>query len=144
MRGAMALVLGLVLLAATPCGADEAKKAPDGTIKLEADSAGIVVGYRWGGGTLTYKGKDHPFKLEGVEVGDVGGDKARAEGDVYNLTKLEDFNGTYKAASANLTLGEGGGGWHLQNEHGVMLDLTRTTYGLKLTTGFDGIKITLK
>ena len=135
------------LLVATVAVADETPKpapVPDGSIEFTSGSAALVVGYRWGDGTLTFQGKSYPFSITGMEVGEVGGSEAKAAGDVYDLKKLEDFNGTYTSASANLTLGEGGGGWHLVNEKGVHLELKRSTVGLKLTAGFDGMKLKLK
>lgn len=144
MRGLAWLLLGCLLMTA-PARAEEAKKPqPDGTVKFTSGSAGIVVGYRWGSGTLTFQGKDYPFSIEGMEVGEVGGSEATVAGEVYGLETVQDFSGTYTSASANLTLGAGGGGWHLRNEKGVRLELTRSTVGLKLTLGFDGMKVKLK
>lgn len=145
MRGSRRLVLlGLLVVATAAIAEEPTKTPPDGKVSFVSGSAGIVVGYRWGNGTLTYQGKEYPFSIEGIEVGDVGGGEARAAGDVFGLKKLEDFSGTYQAVSANLTLGGGGGGWHLQNEKGVRLELNRTTVGLKLTMGYDGMKLKLK
>jgi len=144
MRGLMCLLLGCLLMAAPARAEDEKKSQPDGTVKFTSGSAGIVVGYRWGSGTLTFQGKDHPFSIEGMEVGEVGGSEATVAGEVYGLRSLQDFDGTYTSASANLTLGKGGGGWHLVNENGVRLELSRSTVGLKLTIGFDGMKVKLK
>jgi len=116
----------------------------DGTIDLKTDSVGIVVGYRWGSGVLHYRGKDYDFSIEGLSIGDLGAARADASGNVYNLKSLDDFNGTYKGATANLTIVGGSGGNELTNEKGVKLHLSRTTVGLKLKVGVDGVKMTLK
>ena len=145
MRAATALLLGglTLLLLTRPALADDAM-TPSGTIDLTTESVGVVIGYRWGSGVLTYQGKTYPFAVDGLSIGDLGGDKAQASGDVFKLTKLEDFNGTYKGAAANLTIVGGGGGNELTNEHGVILRLSRTTVGLKLKVGVDGVRLKLK
>ena len=45
--------LGFVLSVA------QAQDKPDATIKLHTGSVAVGVGYSWGGGTLTYKGKTY-------------------------------------------------------------------------------------
>lgn len=116
----------------------------DGTVELTSTSVNIGVGYRWGSGVLTYQGKQYPFQVDGLTVGAVGASQAKVSGDVENLKKLEDFNGIYKGVGVNLTVVGGGGGSELKNEKGVVLKLTRTSAGLQLQAGGDGVKITLK
>ena len=142
-----AMLLGGLLLVPVAFAADTVVATPktlDGTVTLKTDSVGVVVGYRWGSGTLEYQGKQYVFEVSGLSIGDLGADRADASGDVYNLKKLEDFNGTYKGTAANLTIVGGGGGNELTNEHGVVLHLSRTTKGLKIKVGVDGVKMTLK
>ena len=33
---------------------------PDATLRLSGGSFALGIGFRWGSGTLTYKGKDYP------------------------------------------------------------------------------------
>ena len=80
------------------CGsavAQDAKK-PDATVKLSEGTVAVGIGWSWGKGVLTYQGKTYPFKVEGLTVGEVGVTKAEATGDVFNLKKLEDFNGSLR------------------------------------------------
>jgi hypothetical protein len=116
----------------------------DGTVELTTVSVNIVVGYRWGSGVLKFQDKDHPFEIDGLTVGAVGASKAQVSGDVFNLKKLEDFNGVYKGVGVNATIVGGAGGSELKNEHGVVLRLSRTSAGLQLQIGGDGVKLTLK
>src|SRR3990170_9055398 len=107
---AMVVVLGMVVALAGLALAAEKKKTPDATLKLSEGQVAVGIGWSWGKGVLTLKGKDHPFKVSGLSVGDVGITTAKAEGKVYNLKKLEDFNGTYVSAAAAATVGVGAGG----------------------------------
>ena len=117
---------------------------PDGTVKLTEGSAAVGIGWSWGKGVLTYKGKTYPFKVEGLSVLEVGVTKAEATGQVFNLKKLEDFGGVYRAAGAEATAGKGKGVTALQNGAGVNLQLKSTTKGANLKLGLDGLKVTLE
>jgi hypothetical protein len=120
------------------------EKKPDGTLKLSQGQVGVGIGWSWGKGVLTYKGKDYPFKVKGLSVGDVGITRAEAVGDVYNLKKIGDFNGNYTSAAAQGTLGGGAGASAMKNQNGVVLELKSTTQGLNLKLAAEGVKITLE
>ena len=45
---------------------------PDATLRLSGGSFAAGIGFSWGSGTLTYKGKDYPVKVKGLSVGKVG------------------------------------------------------------------------
>ena len=138
----MALVCALALPAATAL-AKETRK-PDATFELTEGSVGVGIGYSWGGGTLTYKGNKHKFKVTGLSAGDVGARSVTATGDVYNLKKLEDFNGTYTSAQAGATVGGGGGVAIMRNQNGVEIRAKATTQGIGLKLGVEGVKVTLE
>jgi hypothetical protein len=138
-------VASLLLLAGGPGGAQDKQKAkPSGTIELSEGQVAVGIGYTWGGGTLTYKGKKYPVKVEGLSVGEVGIAKATARGDVFDLNKLEDFNGNYTAGGAGATLGGGAGITAMKNQNGVVIHLKSTTQGANLKLAASGIKLTLK
>ena len=99
--GAAALVCAIALSGAA-VGAEDSGK-PDATIELEDASAAVGVGYTWGRGVLVYKGKRHPFKMDGLTAGELGGTKVNARGDVYHLKNLSDFNGLYTSSGAGAT-----------------------------------------
>jgi len=136
----MAAICGLLFIT----NGAQAKEKADATVRLSAGSVAAGIGYSWGSGTLHYKGKNYPFSIDGVSVGDVGVTKAEATGHVYNLHKLEDFNGNYTAGSAGATLGGGGSASAMQNQSGVKINLVSTTRGLKLKLAAEGVKIQLK
>src|SRR5258708_5808009 len=98
---------GLFAILAGLAGAQP--KKPDATLTLSEGSVAAGVGYSWGKGQLSYKGKTYPIKVDGLSVGEVGITRATARGSVFNLRKLEDFSGTYVSGAAEATVGGGAG-----------------------------------
>lgn len=124
--------------------AEDAKK-PDGTVAIDSTQFALVVGGSTGGGTLTFKGKKHAFKLKGLTVGgNVGVTKIDAAGEVYDLTDISKFPGTYTQWDASATLGGGAGALYMKNENGVVMKLISRNQGLQLNIGSaNGVKITM-
>jgi hypothetical protein len=136
------MVIGSLIVLAHLTLAQE--KMPDATLHLSTGSVALGIGYTWGNGVLTYQGKEYPFSIDGLSVVDVGISKAEANGTVYNLKRLEDFNGTYTGVTAGATVAGGGGAATVRNQNGVVIDLLGTTLGLKFKLSVDGVKMTLK
>jgi hypothetical protein len=147
-RGAIsAVAIGAVLLLSSfflPSVSSAQDTKPDATLKLSQASVAAGVGFSWGSGILVYKDKDYPFKISGLSVGEVGITRAEAAGEVYNLSKLEDFTGTYTAASAEATAGGGAGKTAMRNQNGVVIRLYSATQGINLKLAVDGVRVTLK
>lgn len=120
------------------------EKAPDATLKLSGGSVAAGIGISWGGGTLTYKGKEHAVDVKGLSVGDVGVTKIEASGKVYGLKDLADFDGNYTAVGAGATAAGGGSVVAMRNQHGVEVTLTSTTQGVKIAIGGGGVEMKLK
>ena len=136
----LVLVMALVL-----SGSVFAKeKKPDATLKLSEGQVAVGIGWSWGKGVLSYKGKEYPFKVAGLSVGDVGITKAEAEGKVYNLKKLEDFNGNFVSAAAEATVGLGAGATAMKNDKGVVIHLFPKTKGVNLKLAGEGVNFTLE
>jgi hypothetical protein len=136
------LMVGSVVSLVTGLATAQGKK-PDATLTLSEGSVGVGIGYSWGKGTLTYKGKSYPFKVEGLSVGEVGVMRATARGDVFNLKRLEDFSGNYAAGGAAGTVGGGAGVTAMKNQNGVVIELKSTTQGASLKLAAEGIRLTL-
>jgi hypothetical protein len=117
---------------------------PDATLTLHTVSIADGVGYGWGAGVLTLQGKEYPFRVEELSVGDMGIGRAEATGNVYNLTTIEDFSGDYVAASASAAIAGGSGIATMRNQRGVVIDLTGIDEGLKLKIAVEGVKITVE
>jgi len=120
------------------------EEKPDATLTLSEGQVAAGIGWSWGKGVLTYNGKSHPFKVDGLSVGDVGITKADAVGKVYHLKNLTDFNGTYAAAAAEGTVGGGAGVSAMKNGNGVVLQLKSTTQGVNFKLAGAGVKFTLE
>ena len=138
------LVLAVVFSGFAFAAEKKPEKKPDATLKLTEKDAAVLVGWSWGKGVLTYKGKEYPFKVEGLSVGDVGFTEAKAEGKVYNLKKLSDFTGQYVAATAAATVGAGAGATALQSDKNVVVYLFPKTKGLNFKLAGEGVKFTLE
>ena len=131
----VALLTGLALAQA---------KKPDATLSLSEGTVGVGIGFSWGKGSLSYKGKTYPFKVEGLSVGDVGIQRATATGNVFGLKKIEDFDGNYTAAGAGATVGGGAGAAVMKNQNGVVIELKSTTQGANLKLAAEGIKLSVQ
>ena len=140
-----ALALAAAFFAGGLALAADAKK-PDGTVSIDSTQFALVLGGSTGGGTLTYQGKTHEFKLSGLTVGaNVGVTKIEASGEVYDLKDIAKFPGTYVKFDATASFVEGASGLWLKNQNGVVMKLTADTKGLQLNVGSaSGVKITMK
>ncbi len=133
--------------AAPPAPAPEpplAKPYPMGQVRITLTQMGAGIGYEWGKGTLTYKGKKYTFKVKGLQVATVGIKRAHVKGDVYNLFSVGQFPGAYAAAEAGATVIKGEGGLILQNQQGVRLHLKGVEKGLNLSIGPEGFTIAME
>jgi hypothetical protein len=100
------------------------QSGPDATLRLSGGSFAAGIGFSSGSGTLTYKGKNYPVKVNGLSVGKVGMTSSSAYGEVFNLKHLQDFNGHYNVGAAGtrgVTLGAGKSGTIKSNQAGVIV-----------------------
>jgi hypothetical protein len=138
-------ILGvLLLISGGLAGLVQAADKPDGTIKISSGSVAIGVGWSWGKGTLTYKGKEYPLSVKGLSIGKVGITGATAAGEVYRLKTLADFDGNYTAAAAGITLAGGRSAVDMTNQHGVRVRVISTNRGVDLTLGGGGVTMKVK
>jgi len=137
------LLIGVVVGALGLPSLGETATKPVATLKFDEGSVAAGLGYSWGSGTLTYKGKSYPFKVDGLAVGEVGAVKVEAVGEVYDLKKLADFSGTYTATSAEASAGGGAGIARMKNENGVTLIVKARTQGINFKLALSGVKFTL-
>ena len=137
-------LLGIVVSGLFLMSVQAAEKTPDGTLRLSGGSVAAGVGVSWGKGTLTYKGQEYPVDVKGLSVGDVGVTKLEASGSVYNLSKVDDFNGNYTAVGAGLTAAGGASAVAMKNQNGVTVELVSTTQGVKVAIGGGGVEMRIK
>jgi hypothetical protein len=119
----------------------------DATLRLSGGSFALGIGFRWGSGTLTYKGKDYPVKVNGLSVGKVGITGSSAYGEVFNLKHLQDFNGHYNVGGAGtrgVTLGSGKAGTVMTNQAGVIVRVSATQQGLDVNATGGGVDMQIQ
>jgi hypothetical protein len=88
-------------------------------------------------------GSEHRFKVGGLDVVAVGIKQATGVGNVYNLKKLEDFEGKYVKAAAGIAVGGGAGATSMRNDKGVVMNLTGVGQGVDIRLAVSGMDVTL-
>ena len=90
-----AFFLGCAVISTSVMAADAAKP-PSGSVTINETQFALIVGGSTGGGVLTYKGKQYPFKITGISLGaNIGVSKLSAVGEVYDLNDISKFAGTF-------------------------------------------------
>lgn len=140
---AAALLLSLAV--GTASANAQTKDAP--WVEMETVAVMAGVGGQGGDGQLNLPNLGtncvYPFKVTGFGAGiQVAVAKLSASGPVKNLTKLEDFPGTYTATQGQATVVVGGGGMSLKNNaNNVSMDLATKTVGIGLGISGEGLAI---
>lgn len=104
-----------------------AGKKIDGAVRM---SAGPVAA---GIGTLSFQGRDYGYDIKGLSIADAGASNLTLDGAVYNLRRMDDFNGVYHGVKANVTVGEGAGTIALKNDRGALIVLAGSQQDLKFS-----------
>ena len=120
---------------------------PDATLRLSGGSFALGIGFRWGSGTLSYKGKDYPVKVNGLSIGKVGMTGVSAIGEVFNLKNLQDFNGHYNVGAEGtrgVTIAKGKAGTLMSNPAGVIVRLSTTQKGVNVNATGGGVDMEIK
>ena len=124
------------------CDPDPEKLEQVGTIEGSVSSMGLMVGARWGEGTLTVGDVTRRFDIIGVKALETGVSVNDFTGEVYNLNNIEDFIGTYYGASTKLTVVAGEGEGVFNNARCVVLAVKASGGGLQLSApGSGGVEI---
>jgi hypothetical protein len=122
----------------------QAAAKPDATIRFSGGAVAAGVGFSWGKGTLTYKGKDYPISVKGLSLGKVGITGVTASGEVYHLKNLKDFDGNFTGVGAGITLAGGRSAVTVKNQNGVRVRVISTTRGADVTVGAGGVDMKIK
>ena len=120
---------------------------PDATLRLSGGSFALGIGFRWGSGTLTYKGKNYPVKVNGLSIGKVGMTGVSAYGEIFNLKHLQDFNGHYNVGAEGtrgVTIAKGKAGSIMTNQAGVIVRLAATQTGLDVNATGGGVDMQIQ
>lgn len=149
MNNARKIGIVLLVIAAMTSGTQAAthESKPDATLRLSGGSFALGIGFRWGSGTLTYKGKDYPVKVNGLSIGKVGMTGVSARGEVFNLKHLQDFNGHYNVGAEGtrgVTIAKGKASSLMSNQAGVIVRLAATQTGLDVNATGGGVDMQIQ
>jgi hypothetical protein len=119
-------------------------QAPSGSVEMHEVQAAYIASGSGGSDALHYQGSDYPFTVGGVGVGGIGASTIEGRGDVYNLTNVAQFPGTYAEGRYGFAFGQTSAGdlW-MKNEHGVVIHLKADRTGLMLSLGGSAVAISM-
>lgn len=116
-------------------------EVPDATITISGGVIALGVGYEWLRGTLTYHGRDFPFRLRGLTVMDLAAAKIAGNGEVFNLKSLADFEGTYAGSTFGSAVSRGASLALIKNEKGVAIRARSAVSGIRFNLSGNGFRI---
>lgn len=115
-----------------------------GRIHLHGGSVGFIVGVGGADGYVEFRGERYPIEVSGLKVGTIGISSYELDGQVFNIHRIEDIEGSYSAGEASATAIAGAGSIDMTNGNGVEIRATSSTGGLELTLAGGGVDIRLK
>ncbi len=148
-RMTVSLAAALLALSAGVSSAQDQKVqgptegAPAAYVDFSGGSVGLGIGYTWVHGILHFKGMDYPFTANGLDLANVGASSVTGSASVYELTRIEDFPGTYTGIGAGATVAGGGAAVALQNQKGVVMQVLAKTQGLQVAVAASGLSVAL-
>ncbi len=144
--GAWTLVLAACSGQSAPGGATALEgQPPSGRVEMHQVQAAYIASGNVGSGVLYYQGHSYPFTVGGAGIGGIGASTLDATGDVYHLSSLGQFPGSYAQGRYGFAFGtQSGGDLWMQNENGVVMHLKAKRTGLMLSLGGDAIFISMK
>ncbi len=133
------------LLALLTFGFASPSRAETCAVHLVFTKGGFIVGVGGGHGVLICRGQHHRFVVSGMSVGfTIGASTTRLTGRAINVLSPFDIQGSYVAIGAGGALAAGAGSVQLQNERGVILQLSGGKVGAELSVAVGGVTITLE
>lgn len=119
--------------------------AQTGSVSVVFSKAAFVAGIGGGDGVLTFRGKRYPFNVTGASLGaTLGISTNKLTGYVLNLSRPEDFAGTYSALGAGGAVAVGVSSVRLRNAKGVTLVLRGAKFGIEMSANIAHVNITMR
>jgi hypothetical protein len=138
-------VLSFSLTGAWSANAASSTLVPSGSVVISQTQAGALVSAGFGGGALRTRWHSYKFSIGGMGIGEVGASSLTASGTVCNLKGPRYFAGKYISVRTGAVVGNKSlGRIRLRNQNGLIMDLRAKRRGLMVSTGLDGLVITLK
>ena len=110
---------------------------PSATLEVASEQMRLIMGGTKGKGVLHFNGQDYPFHFKTASAG-LGAKAVKsmsATGNVYFLTKIEDFGGQYSAVAQTAIAGTQSVTATYKNDKGVTIALQGTVKGVGLGVG---------
>ena len=110
---------------------------PSATLEVASEQMRLIMGGTKGKGVLHFNGQDYPFTFKSASGG-LGAKAVKqmsATGNVYFLTKIEDFAGQYAAVASSAMAGTKAVTATYKNDKGVTINLQGTVQGVGLSLG---------
>jgi hypothetical protein len=115
-----------------------------GRVTMTMGRGAFLISATGGNGELSFQGSTYRFKLGGMGLGLIGFTRVEAEGEVYELSNVGDFAGTYFQGSYDWAAGSGEGVLWLKNTKGVWMKLRSKTKGVSLAVGGEGLVVQME
>lgn len=120
-------------------------RAETGAVNVVFTKGGFIVGLGGGEGVLHFRGHNYPFTVTGMSVGfTIGASTTKFVGRAINLRSAGDIQGSYAVLGAGGALAAGAGGVQLQNDKGVILQLSGPKIGAEVSAAVGGVTIVLR
>ncbi|HEX5019742.1 MAG TPA: hypothetical protein VFX54_03715 [Candidatus Binatia bacterium] len=123
------------------------ERIPSGLVTLNFKSVGVGIGSSSGEGVLNYQGREYPFTISGLNLGDLGVSSFQGAGKVYDLKNLNDFAGNYAGSEAGFAVRGGQSELSMRNGKGVTVVVLASEgkeSGTRIKLGASGVNIKLK
>lgn len=134
-----------VALLAGVAGFSTPSRAETGQVGVIFTKGGFIVGVGGGEGVLILRGKRYPFTVSGMSVGfTIGASTTKLVGRAINLRGPASIEGSYAVAGAGGAIAAGAGGVQLQNNNGVILQLSGPKVGAEVSAAVGGVTIRLR
>lgn len=109
--------------ASQPTTQTSAAAGADGTLTVRQEGVLRLATGGSGHGTLVLHGWQYPFEVSNMVLSGVGPGAIQLEGDVFNISSVGDFEGTYQVTAAEIESGKGAQGFWFENEKGVKVHI---------------------
>ena len=145
-RGTLTVLLFALLTgcSSTPSSSTPDGLTPSGSFTVRENQLLRVAAGGSGQGTLIFQGWEYPFLFENAKVDVAGDNPVDVTGTVYNLERVEDFEGVYTLTEAETGRGAVISGIWAKNDKGVITHLDTQGQDVKINVEATGVKFTLK
>ena len=135
----------IALAAIAIVGVSSTAQADSGRVRIQVVKGGWFIGATGGSGVLTFRGRNYPLSIGGLDFGLVfGGSVTDLHGTVTNIRRPSDVAGVYAAGGVGAAVVAGARAIVLTNPKGAVLRLSGRQVGLIANLDLSGLAISLR